>query len=513
MPTRERPNVVYVLTDDQRADLLGCAGHPVVETPNLDRLAEDGTRFENAFCTSPLCTPSRTSHYLGQWERRHGVNFNSDTAVHPEAWERSFPMRLAEAGYFTGWVGKNHVPVGDGGYESGDIEESLGYWYGNHNHSHFYPKEQARGDPEIYANASAETQAEVFEEGIEAFLRPEEDGATAFRESCSTPLPPRPTDRPFCLCVTFNLPHGAGTGSMQLRPSDPDRYTDRYRDRFDELPVPETFVGDWGPDAEKIPRHVYNGEWIHQYDYVKGTNSLRERMLRQCQTVSGIDRVIGRIRELLTELGEARNTIFVFSTDHGLMLGEHGLGGKGFLYEPAVNVPLIVYDPRAPESGRGRVRQELVAVPDLAPTVLDLADVDPPGTMQGRSLRPLLRGRDTDWRDELFLEQLFDNQHYPMSEAVRTREWKYVRYFDRTPTPGDGPPWGSLEPYGERLRATFADEDPAYEELYHLASDPHEEENVAYGSEHAGTLAEFRNRADRLAEQRYEGPPETVPVE
>ena len=169
MTRSRRPNVIHVLTDDQRAELLGCAGHPILETPNLDRLAAGGVRFENAFCTSPLCTPSRTCHYLGQWERRHGVNFNSGTAVSPESWTRSFPSRLREAGYFTGWVGKNHVPVGERGYDSGRIEESFDYWYGNHRHSRFYPKEDATEGGEIYENASADTQPEIFAEGITVY--------------------------------------------------------------------------------------------------------------------------------------------------------------------------------------------------------------------------------------------------------------------------------------------------------------------------------------------------------
>jgi arylsulfatase A-like enzyme len=118
----QQPNIIYILTDDQRADMLGAAGHPLLKTPHLDQLAADGIRFNQAFCTSPVCTPSRACHYLGQWERRHGVNFNSYSSVSPVAWKDSFPMVLKKAGYFLGWVGKNHVPVGESGYKSGYIE-------------------------------------------------------------------------------------------------------------------------------------------------------------------------------------------------------------------------------------------------------------------------------------------------------------------------------------------------------------------------------------------------------
>jgi len=220
---KEQPNIIYILGDDHRVEQLGCMGHPILRTPNLDALAADGVLFTDAFCTSPACTPSRTSHYTGQWERRHGINFNSGSSLHPDAWDNSFPMRLKQAGYYLGWVGKNHVPVGSGrwGYDSGHLEDVFNYWYGNHHHSGFYPKEQAMfGDANIYGNAKADTQAEIFEEGVLNFLDPQE----AFIAESSHPLPRRPKDQPFCLCVTFNLPHAHGTGNMQLRPTDDELY-------------------------------------------------------------------------------------------------------------------------------------------------------------------------------------------------------------------------------------------------------------------------------------------------
>jgi arylsulfatase A-like enzyme len=141
------PNVIYILGDDHRAEQLGSRGHPLLQTPNLDKLSRQDVQFTNAFCTSPACTPSRTCHYTGQWERKHGINFNSGSSLSPEAWARSFPMRLKEAGYYLGWVGKNHVPAVGGkcGYDSGYFETVFDYWYGNHGHSGFYPKEQCSG--------------------------------------------------------------------------------------------------------------------------------------------------------------------------------------------------------------------------------------------------------------------------------------------------------------------------------------------------------------------------------
>src|SRR5690554_4574285 len=139
-----RPNFIFILTDDQPYDYLGFTGNKVLQTPHLDQLAKDGVFFTNAYVTSAICTPSRVSILLSQYERKHGVNFNSGTSVATEAWEQSYPMVMRRAGYYTGYVGKNHSPVGDGGYESGLMEESFDFWYAGHGHLSFYPKERHR---------------------------------------------------------------------------------------------------------------------------------------------------------------------------------------------------------------------------------------------------------------------------------------------------------------------------------------------------------------------------------
>ena len=490
----DRPNIIYILGDDQRGDHLGCVGHPILQTPHIDQLARDGTLFTDAFCTSALCTPSRVCHYLGQWERRHGVNFNSATAVSPEAWQLSFPMQLKQAGYFTGWVGKNHVPAGEGGYASGLFEEVFDYWYGNHGHSTFYPKEiGAKGA--IYRNAALDTQVEIFAEGVWNFLQPQK----AFLESCSRSLPKRPDDRPFCLCVTFNLPHSASTGSMELRPGDDELYKSAYRDRFNDMPQPPTYKP-WAQGYRKLPQHVYNNVQIPSYDFVRTPLALRERQVRTCQTITGVDRFVGQLRERLEAMGLADNTILVFSTDHGLHFGEHGLGGKTFLYEQDLHIPLVVYDPRIGREGRGQRRDDLVVVPDLAPTVLDLCGVAAPGTMQGVSLAPLLRGESPAWRDAFFAENLFDHQNYPRCEGVRTRTHKYIRYFARTEDPAQAGRLirGTLDPYGEARLRSLRGEQPIYEELYDLAADPHEEHNLASDAAAATLLDDLRLRTTAL---------------
>ncbi len=510
--SRDRPNVIYILGDDHRADYLNSVGHPVVRTPHLDRLAADGVLFANAFCTSPACTPSRTCHYLGQWERRHGVNFNSGSALSPSAWEMSFPMRMKEEGYYLGWVGKNHVPAGIGGYGSRYFEQVFDYWYGNHGHTGFYPKENPHGG-EIYRNATADTQIEVFEEATLDFLEPR----NGFAEGCPVQLPRRPQDRPFCLCLTFNLPHGASTGTMQLRPSDDELYRGAYRDRQHEMPLPETYLPfHLEVEQPKIPRVVYNGKRISQYDYVKTPTFLRERQVRTCQTITGMDRMIGNLRQELERLGLADNTLIFFSSDHGLHHGEHGLGGKCFLYEEDIRIPMIVFDPRSPQTARGQVRNELVVVPDLAPTVLELCGIEIPSTMHGSSMVPLLRGVEPEWRRDFFAENLFDGQNYPRSECVRTEEWKYVRYFRRTDNLDDRleDTYGTKEEYLECLDSTLDGERPVHEELYHLRNDPYEKHNLAEDPACRSRLDAMRRRIGELgvAARGERSLPMTVPI-
>lgn len=511
--SEQRPNIIYILGDDHRVEQQGCMGHPIVQTPNIDALARDGVLFTHAFCTSPACTPSRACHYTGQWERRHGINFNSGSSLEPSAWERSFPMQLKKAGYYLGWVGKNHVPAGGGrrGYDSGYFEEVFDYWYGNHGHSGFYPKEQAGPGGRIYSNARADTQVEIFEEGALNFLDPQK----SFIESCARPLPRRPEQQPFCLCVTFNLPHAYGTGNMQLRPTDDELYITRYRDRFDEVPLPATYVAFGSIEEPRVPVEVYNGIYLASYDYVRMPRTLRERRIREYQTITGMDRMVGHLRETLERLGLADNTIIVFSTDHGIHHGEHGLGGKCFLYEEDIRIPLAIYDPRRRDRAIARTREELVVVPDLAPTVMDLCGLSIPDSMQGRSLRPLLDGEQPEWRQEIFTEQLMDIQNYPRSESVRTGDWKYIRYFARTEDPQQAGKTfrGTLDDYNACLTSTLRGEEPVYEELFGLKDDPGETTNLAQDSRYADDLARLRGRVGELARAAKgdDSPPLTIP--
>jgi len=483
-----RPNVIVILADDQRADYLGCAGHPVVQTPNIDAIAARGAYFQNAFVTSAACTPSRTSILTGQYERKHGVTFGSGSSLSKTAFAKTYPMVLKKKGYFTGYVGKNHTPAGEGGYRSQLMEEEFDYWYGNHGHSTFYPKKRHK----IYSGAKANTQPEIFREGALNFLQENDEfqAANAF-------LQKRPKEQPFCLLVNFNVPHGAGTSSMKQLPGDPALYRTTYRDQANQklLVPPKNYVAKTDIQQKKIPAKAYNGEYISQYNYVQTAETLRERQIRTCQTVTGIDNLVGALVAELKRQKIEDNTILLYFADHGLQHGEHGLGGKVLLYEDSVRVPFIIYDPRLPKNCQGLRPEELVLSIDIAPTLLALTDTPAPKGMQGKSLVPLLEGKKVPWRSDFFMENMFMGQNYPRIEAVRTQRWKYIRYFDKKLD----------QPHIKSLFASIQGEKPIYEELYDLQSDPGETKNLAKSQKYATQLAEIQKRCHALLLEARDG--------
>ncbi len=269
-------------TDDHNYEMLGCNGNAIIQTPAFDQLAKDGVRFTRAHVTSAICTPSRCSIFLSQYERKHGVNFNSGTSISPEAWDQSYPMVLRQNGYYTGYIGKNHAPVGDGGYQSGLIEKSFDYWYAAMGHLSFYPKKRS----DIFKGAKHDTQVEVLDEGVQDFLDNNEyrlKGAVHFLDS-------RPKDKPFCVSICFNLPHGAGTGSMKMLPTDSSIYRTLYRDI--QIPLPKNYVAKADIKTPKLPADLWHvSDRQDGYDYVDTPDDERERLIREMEAVTGVSMV------------------------------------------------------------------------------------------------------------------------------------------------------------------------------------------------------------------------------
>lgn len=501
----KRPNIIFILADDQPYDLLGVTGNPIVKTPNIDALANSGVLMTNAHVTSAISTPSRTCILTGRYERNHAVNFNSGTALSAEAWERCYPNVLREAGYYTGYVGKNHTPIGEKGYDTGLMDKSFDYWYGGHCHLRFYPKKHH----DIFKGAKADTQIEIISEGMMDFLNPNErnlNGAFHFMDT-------RPKDKPFFMNICFNLPHGAGTSTMRMLKTDPELYRTAYRDQ--KIPLPKHYVAKKDIKTPKLPADVWRvEERQHGYDYVDNPKDLRERMIREFQTVTGIDNLVGMLREELERQGIADNTIIIYSSDHGIFKGEFGLGGKSMCYEICTRVPLIVYDPR-PEGQRLAKKlnhrdNSLALALDLGPTMLDYAGVQAPVDYQGFSLRPILEGKKDEVRDYLFTENLWSTQFgNPRCESVQNKRWKYIRYY-KNETVRASARMAHLKDLGLTGKAIYQNylpdallyrsyvdaglngEKPVYEELYDLQNDPDETTNLAYKSEQKARMAEMR---------------------
>ena len=170
---------------------------------------------------------------------------------------------------------------------------------------------------------------------------------------------------------------------MQQRPTDDALYRTAYRDVESQMPLPPGYTAEADVKTPKLPLEIYSGKQIASYDYRRTPEALREQRVRICQTVTGIDRVVGQILQQLQRLGQADNTLFIYSSDNGILHGEHGYGGKCLLYDPSIRVPLIIHDPRLPAEQGGRRVKELVVSQDVAPTILDLCGIAAPGAMQG----------------------------------------------------------------------------------------------------------------------------------
>ncbi|QXP51976.1 sulfatase-like hydrolase/transferase [Cellulophaga sp. HaHa_2_1] len=504
LKAQERPNIVFILTDDQSYDLLGCTGNAVVQTPNIDKIAQEGILFTNAHVTSAICTPSRISILLSQYERKHGVNFNSGTSVSDTAWENSYPVILRNSGYYTGWVGKNHAPIGKGGYDSGLMEQSFDYWYAGHGHLGFYPKDNHR----IFNDAIAFTQPEIINEGVDEFLDPNArklKGALHFLEN-------RPADKPFMLSINFNLPHGAGTRSMKLKEDDDAIYRTMYRDL--ELPLPENYIAKKDIRSPKLPADLLKAEDRQEgYNYVDTPEGLKERYIRELEAMTGIDRLVGNLRKKLKDLKLDKNTIIIFTSDHGLFGGQQGLGGKALCYEQTTHVPIIVFNPKAPKKQKGLKSDALVQTIDIAPTMLAMAGVTPPSTFQGKNISSLITGSTTEVRDYVYTENLWST-HFgnPRCEAIQNKEWKYIRYYKNNNFSASkeikyakeiGIPINEMlysmhDPqvaiYRDYIEAPLHGEKPVYEELYNLKNDPNELSNLANNPQQSEVLANLRKQ-------------------
>lgn len=428
----KKPNIVFIFTDDQPQAAMGCMGNTHLQTPNMDRLAKEGVLFENMFVTTSICCVSRASMLTGQHLARHGIN----SFVKPltaEQWSQTYPMLLRQAGYRTAFLGK--LGVGDPKTQPRELclpEDKFDLWYG-------FPQSFKFNQQGRYITGIIEEKAKKF-------------------------LKEQPKDKPFLLVLALKEPHGPRDMEDPALPADLVQ---------SPIPQPKTLTAE---SFAKLPTAIRESRNSVRPSatFLKDDAVYQKEMAQTYRYISRSDICVGRIMQAVRENGFDDNTVVIFASDNGSMEGAHRLVGKWNMYEESLRVPLIIRDPRLPASTHGR-RSQMALNIDFAPTMLALAGVPIPASMQGRDLQPILRnakapGR-ADWYYEhdvqLDTEGNESGKPLPRCEGVRTEHWKYIRY-----------------------KGT----DPVQEELFDLRDDPSEEHNLAGDTGSADTLAKLRVR-------------------
>jgi arylsulfatase A-like enzyme len=424
-----RPNIIFLLTDDQRWDTLGCMGNRIIQTPHIDALSAQGVTFTNQFVTTSICMSSRASIFTGQYERTHGMTEFSKRLSDAQ-FANTYPALLRAAGYRTGFIGKYGL---DGQPLPAD---RFDFWRGFRGQGRYLGPNDT--GPHL--------------------TRTMGDQALEFLDSS-------PASQPFFLQVSFKAAHVQDEDPRQFIP-DPAT-AGMYRDV--EFPLPKTADPKY---LSMLPIEVHQSENRRRWAVRFSTPELYQRSVKAYfRLISEVDREVGRIRDMLKSRNQSANTVIIFSSDNGFYLSEHGLAGKWIPHEESLRVPLIIHDPRttANSAARGTRRSEITLNIDIAPTILRLAGLPVPSSIQGRDLAPLLQGstRPPSWRTEFFYEHAFTNNWIPRTEGIRDTRWKYFRYVDIQPN---------------------------FEELYDLSTDPQETTNLARNPKFARELQRLRNR-------------------
>lgn len=461
---QRRPNILFVLTDDQPVSAMGCYGASSLRTPNMDRLAAEGARFANCFVTNSLCAPSRASMLSGCYSHVTGVRGNSEAPGWVEKIDAAlptYPKVLQQAGYRTGVVGKWHLQSDPVGFDYSCILPGQGVYF----------------DPDFIENGKR-SKISGYVTDITTDL------ALDFLNKHSG------AEEPFCLLYSHKAPH---------RPFKP---APRHEKLFDDiqLPYPATFNDDYATrkiakeaedmrfdislagDYPDLPRKLSAAErkkWLFQR-FVKDHH----------RAVVGVDENLGRVLGYLDQHGLADDTLILYTTDNGFFLGEHGWYDKRFMYEPSLRLPLLIRYPRLVRAGA--VPQEMALNIDFAPTILDFAGLPIPEPMQGRSLRPILEGNaPADWRRSIYYEY-FENSWLTLKDVKPNPKDPTSRYLTRHRVV----PHRGVRTERHKLIQYYGDGD--YWELFDLAKDPNELNNIYGNPAYATVTHDLKGELDQL---------------
>lgn len=401
----ERPmNIVFFLADDLRWNSLACMGNTMLQTPNIDRLSNDGIRFTNACVTTSICMVSRATLLTGQYMSRHNIR-QFGVPLSEEAFSMTYPAQLRKAGYWTGYVGK---------YGVGKIRPNSFDFSTEYEGKHWLP--EGNGDS-IHVTEKNKRDALEF-------------------------LKNRPPDKPFVLSVGFFATHA--------QDNHPDQYLYQpqseglYKD--DHIPVPETAADTF---FRLLPPFVANEEnegrirWHWRFDTPEKYQRYMKAYFRM---LTELDLAVGEIITELKKQDVYDNTLIFFMGDNGYFHAEHGLADKWYPYQESIRVPLIVHDPRIPLKKRNAANDEFVLNIDIAPSILSAAGIPVPEGMQGEDFSELyLSGKPAGWREDFYYEHPFvtSEKRIPSSEALVTKTEKYIywpfykyeEYFDLVSDP------------------------------------------------------------------------------
>ncbi len=468
----QRPNIVLFMTDDHAVPAIGAYGSELCRTPAVDRLAAEGMRFDNTFCTNSICSPARATLLTGTYSHVHGMTSLEGPDHTFDATQPSFPEMLQAAGYQTAIIGKWHLGHG------GDADPR------GFDHWEILPEHGVYHDPTFLSRDGARTYPGYVTDIL--------------TDLALNWLDKRDPDRPFALLIQHKAPHRSFEAA--------ERHRNLYEHQ--DLPVPATLHDDYADRAPAAAEARMRMSDLEDHDLKRpvpeGLSEREEREWRYqryikeyLRVVAALDENVGRVLHYLDTAGLADGTAVAYTSDHGFFLGEHGWFDKRFMYEPALRIPLVVRWPGEIEPGS--VNDDVVANVDFAPTLLDLAGVPPHERMQGRSVVPLLRGRTPeDWRESMYYRYYMhlDGCHGVQAcYGIRTRTRKLIHY----PGHGSGAS-GALD----------APREPEWE-LFDLVADPEELRNVYDDPEYADVREELTDALWALQKELGDTPEGVLP--
>ena len=433
----ERPNIIMLLTDDQRYDTLGCMGNDQVKTPHIDKLGERGVIFQSHYTNTPICLGSRASTMTGMYEYTNGCNFSHGN-LSRELWEEvSYPVMLRKNGYFTGFIGKFGFPVDASNYheyESLPID-SFDRWYGWTGQGYF------------------ETAKNKYMEKFAAEY-PHVTMATAVA-ACEFIDDAQKQEKPFCLSLSFKASH---------KPFSPDpSYDDVYKDTVWKKRANYDEAG-----ARKLPPQAKLGrQYLTMTDFKP--EKYQDSMRKYNQLIYGIDQAVGRITAKLEASGLSKNTVIIYATDNGYSCGSHGFSGKVLPYEGPSRGPMIIMDPRSNQAGKRS--NGVSGNVDIHPTICDLAGIKVPAKIDGISLVPILKDSESRVREAMPVFNFWGSAATHEMTMI-TEKFKYIYWYHE----GDGM--------------------VAAEELYDRQKDAVEMNNLVSNPEMAPQLEKMRQLFD-----------------